>query len=421
MADNKGGDASLWMLLFLVAIFWGGGWLIWHNFRPQISTGILAVRSAEMSLSSLWWNNDDKLNVPVTYQANDDQGLHAKMGDEGVVAVRSTRFGAWRDFARDADPKNLRNDQIPVLTYVALWPLRFVIAGCLALLFVWTIFRGPTSKFHRKLGLEGLIADQSKIFKVIRPFLKFNPVKQPYRVPGAPVPHELPLFSEALSPEEWIAFNEIDMVDGKPDRTQSEEYFARQLGPRWRGYQALPTELRVLLACFCLKAARKREQSDEMLGRLCACWDAKTGLKLSRDRKLSWEARRILRDKKLSESVLTSCGRHAYVTTAMMRALDTARNEGGVLAPAQFIWLRAHNRGLWYPLNNMGRQAFHAEALGCAAHYRAEKQINRPIPRPRVGDAYDGLIDYLANTVLVRPIPPRAEGGRRRKKPAIAA
>lgn len=403
------------MFLFLLAVTWGGGYLIWIGFKPQISAGILAVRSAEMKIAELWYDDKDVITVPLQRQQSKTKELHAEMGNM-VVREYDTEFGVWRNFAENAKPDQIQGDHIKVVTYVALYPLRWLIVGIIACLFVWVIFNGPTSKFHRVLGLESLIVDQAKTFKVIRPFLKFNPNKLPGRPVGAPVPAELPIFAESLNPEEWIAYNEIPFINGQLDIPATEEAFARQLGPRWKGAMSLPPELQILLAAFCLKAARKRLDSDDMLGRLACCWDHKSGLKLSRDRGLLREARKILRDKKLSDRVLNNCNRHAYITTAMMRALNTAREDGGVLAPAQFVWLRAHNRGLWYPLNNLGRQAFHTEAIGCASHYRAEKQINRPIPRPRIADAIDGLQEHLKNPILARPIPELEGGARSRKK-----
>lgn len=416
MADNKGDD-GFFMFLFLLAIFWGSGWIAWKFFRPQITTAVVTIRHAEMAFADLWMDDDDIIIVPLPAKTNDEKGLKARLGDNERVDKTQARFGTWRDFAEKADIRNVQERHLSVLTYVALNPLRWLFVGIMGGLFVWVMFTGPTSRFRRIMGIEQLLADQAKMFKVIRPFIKFNPNKLPHRPPGAPVPSVLPLFAEALGPEEWIAFNEIPLPDGKLDRNAAADAFAKQLGPRWKGAMDLAPELQVILAAFCLKASRKRTEADDMLGRLSACWDHVGGIKLSRDRGLLGQARKILRDKKLSEKTLGNANRHAYLCTAMMRALNTAREEGGVLAPAQFVWLRAHNRALWYPLNNMGRQAFHMEAVGCASHYRAEKQVNRPIPRPRVMDAVMGVEDHLANPIMARPIPPVDYGSGRKEKP----
>lgn len=417
MADNRGDDGLL-LFLFLLAVFWGGSWLAWKYFRPQLTEAALVVRSAEMKLASLWMDDEDIIRVPINAQTNDEKALKVRLGDFERVEWQPTKFGVWRDFAEtmQENPEAVQGRHLKVATYVALHPLRWLFVGIMGALFVWVIFTGPTSRFRRIMGLEALLNDQAKMFKVIRPFVKFNPNKLPVRAPGSPVPAELPMFAEALGPEEWIALNEVPLPDGKLDRARAYDAFAKQLGPRWKGAQDLPPELQIILAAFCLKASRKRTESDDMLGRLSACWDHEKGLRLSRDRGLLREARKILRNKKFSEKTLSNANRHAYVSTAMMRALNTAREEGGVLAPAQFVWLRAHNRQLWYPLNNLGRQAFHMEAVGCASHYRAEKQVNRPIPRPRVMDAIIGLEEHLANPILARPIPPVDYGAGGKKK-----
>jgi intracellular multiplication protein IcmP len=418
VAGEKGGNDGIFLFLFLMAVVWGGGWLVWKNFRTPLTGTILTVRAAQMDIASLWMDDTDIINVPMPTSTDDEKPLKAKLGDNERIVQIPAPFGVWREFAKTAKPENTRTDHLRVLSYVSLYSWRWpTIAGFLAL-FGWVLFRGPTSLFRRVLGLETLLRDQAKMFKVIQPFIKFNPNTLPVRAPGQAVQLEQPLFGEALSPEEWIAVNQIAIQGTTPDPIAAERAFAKQLGPRWEGADKLPAELKVLLAAFCLKASRKRNESDEMLGRLMGCWDHEKGMKLSRDRALLRESKKILRDKKLSDRVLTNCNRHAYVSTALIRGLNTAREEGGVLAPATFLWLRGHNRALWYPLNNLGRQAFHMEALGVMSHYRAEKQVNRPILKPKVKDAVDGLQEFQTNKLLVRDIPPLDHGKTRKKKKA---
>ncbi|PCI00227.1 MAG: hypothetical protein COB76_03920 [Alphaproteobacteria bacterium] len=112
-----------------------------------------------------------------------------------------------------------------------------------------------------------------------------------------------------------------------------------------------------------------------------------------------------VKNKNIAGPTLKQCNRHAFVTTALIGALAFARSEGGVLAPAQFVWLRGHDRPLWYPLNNLGRQAFHAEAMGAMSHYRAEKQVQRPIPKSMVIDAVKVLDAFLNDKIASSPIP----------------
>lgn len=192
------------------------------------------------------------------------------------------------------------------------------------------------------------------------------------------------------------------MPDGKLDADAATRAFAKQLGGPWRGAMELAPYKQVLLAAFVLKALRKRHESDDMLGQLSMSWSKEHGLRIPG--KLLRDARRILKDKDKTSRIISKCNQHAFENTALLRALATARAEGGVLAPAQFVWLRGFDRDLWYPLNNLGRQSFHMEALGAICHYKAEKQVQRPIPRPKVDDAVKSLTEYISSS-NARPIP----------------
>jgi intracellular multiplication protein IcmP len=307
-----------------------------------------------------------------------------------------------------------------VISTLAMAPLKLPLAIIIAVMGIWCMMYGPGTHNRRKMNLDGLIGHQAKVFPVIAPFVKFNPSTQPPRPPGAPVPAELPAFAEALAPEEWLAYHNIPVPDGKIDRQAAYMAFAKQLGPRWQGWEGLPAYKQILLASMCLRAARKRIPSDEMLGALAQCWSFDKGLVL--DPKLVREARAILKNKDMSGPLLRKANQHAFQTTALIRALATAREEGGVMAPATFVWLRAHDRTLWYPLNNLGRQAFHMEAFGAMAHYKMEKMTQRPIPRPKVESAIDVLEEYMRSD-KARPIPQLDyKGSKKRgiKKPTSA-
>jgi intracellular multiplication protein IcmP len=83
---------------------------------------------------------------------------------------------------------------------------------------------------------------------------------------------------------------------------------------------------------------------------------------------------------------------------------------GGVLAAAQFLWLRGVDRDLWYSLNNLGRRSFHSEGAGALAHYMAEDIAGKAVPGARLETAIGALNQYLAAN---QPkIPPREESGQ---------
>ncbi|MCC7304947.1 MAG: type IV secretion system protein [Alphaproteobacteria bacterium] len=367
-------------------------YIFWYFHAPEVRNMVRWIRYGEMWMVS-WF-----------------------VGDDYTVQYDGKEF-PWKDgfeFTPEWEKNALRYSHLAYINALAMQPLKFVFIGLLALGFFWALFLGPNTQYRRRLDLEGLIRRQSGNFPVISPFVTFNPGTQPARAPGSPVPAELPSFAEALGPEEWIAYNHIPIHDNKIDEAAVADAFATQLGERWKGPGGLAPYQQVLLAAFALKSSRKRKDADAMLGRLARCWTFKGGLKLSRDRKLLREARSILKDQKLAGKILAQCNRHAFVTTALLRALDFARSEGGVLAPAQFVWLRAHDRALWYPLNNMGRQSFHMEAMGAMAHYKAEKMTQRPIPVPKVQDAVSTLKEYMGS-LRARPIPQLDYSGSKKR------
>jgi len=383
MADNKTGahEAAMgWGIL--LAVFAAIGYLIWVKFSTEIKGIIRWIRYGEMWIASLFLPND----YSVTLQG------------------QAVPYKEMMDVARRMPSDKLDGNFLAVLSAVSMGPYVWFIVALTSCFALWTLFRGPGSEHRQSFNLDTLIKKQSNIFPVISPFIDFNPNIQPPRAPGSPVPAELPLFAEALSPEEWIAYNSIPVPDGKLDEEAAGKAFAKQLGERWRGAKNLLPYKQVFLAACCLKASRRRADADAMMGRLAKCWTVKGGFSFGKDSKLLKEARAVLARPELSALVLKKCNEHAWETTALMRGLATAREEGGVLAPAQFVWMRGYDRALWYPLNNLGRQSYHMEAIGAMAHYKAEKLSQRPIPRPKVADPAKALADYMASK-KARPIP----------------
>lgn len=357
-------------------------WIFWWFFHVEIREMVRWIRYAEMWMISWFVGSDYTV----------DYG--------GTLYKFDTVFESTPNYRKES----LEYNHLAMFTAFTMQPLKPVFLAALGAGALWCMLKGPNSHYRTSLTIQTLIERQSKVFPVIKPFISFNPGQQPPRPPGAPVPVELPLFAEALGPEEWLAYNTIKVPDGVVDAESAEQAFTKQLGKPWRGAKNLDDYKQVLLAAFCLKASRKRAQCDDFLGRIAGCWTFKGGLQLSKDKKLLSEAQKILGNKDLAGKMMKQINRHAFETTALIRALQYTREEGGVLAPAEFVWLRAHDRDLWYPLNNVGRQSFHMEALGAMSHFKAEKMTQRPIPVPKVEHAVQTISEYMKSS-RARPIP----------------
>lgn len=373
-------NAIGWMIL--AGVFFAIFLLFWHFFEYQMKDGLRFVRLNEMRLVALFI--DENYSVTIN-----DVEYPLELSIKEIASFKK---------------EELTTHLLGIMSRLALEPMKIPMSIILGMMGLWALFFGPGTQYRRKMNLDGIIAAQAGNFPAIQPFIKFNPSNMPSRPPGAPVPAELPLFSEALGPEEWIAYNQIPVPDGAINEESAYVAFAKQLGARWQGPMRLPAYKQVLLAAFCLKASRKRDESDDMLGRLAMCWSHDHKLQLGKDKTLLKEARAVLRNRDLAGLTLSKCNQHSFHTTVLLRALQTAREEGGVLAPAQFVWLRGYDRNLWYPLNNLGRQAFHMESLGAMSHFKSEKLTHRPIPKPKLDRAVSSITEYMGSA-RARPIP----------------
>jgi len=83
------------------------------------------------------------------------------------------------------------------------------------------------------------------------------------------------------------------------------------------------------------------------------------------------------------------------------------RKRAGVMAPAQFNWLKLVDRRLWYALHSLGMPNPYVEARGARDHYAAECLIGEPIHAPSIDRAALGLQAEAAT--LTSPTPPPQE------------
>ncbi len=364
--------------------------IIWFIFNEQIKSGIRWLRIGEMQAVSYFLNDRDAQYI-LGERADllQIQRYLSTLNKSQRKVAYEQQFG--HQFIYEPSAVVARYTAIPTIIFLSVIGL-------------YILFIGTKKTFNRKFNLETLLIEQSKAFPVVAPMMKFNPVKANARRLGGGVPTVMPMMAEALSPQEWIAFHAVSIVDARINRNEAKKAFQKQLIGRWRGASHLPIHLKVLFVAFSMKVAGMRTEADEFLGEAAKCWDPKKGLCLTA--KLRRDTSKALKDPKIGRVTDKVAAQHAFIAPAMLRILHMAREQGGVLAPATFLWLRAVDRTMWYPLNNLGRGSFHVEALAAMAHYKAERAANRSIPTPQVDTAVDGLQTFL-NSLPAIDIPPR--------------
>jgi intracellular multiplication protein IcmP len=369
MADDKKQMDPLFIWGTALGMVIGFALLVWFALGDRISSGTRWIRVAELWVIGLFTDKYEPLRLQ-------------------LIALPYGQISL---------------DQFLAMNIIVVGLMKYPIAAII-FVFCWRTYTGINNKnpFTRKFDLEGLTKEHALAFPVIRPATKFNPLKENHRKPGDPVPARLPPFAEALSPEEWVSYSDIPLTDNLPDRDAARRAFLPQLGKRWQGVAALPPYAQALFAAFAMKGGGQRIESDEFLATLSTLWEPDRGLVLTAEVKEKIKA--AIADPKQGRVLEKIAAQHAFVTCSLLRCLQFAREQGGVLAPAQFLWLRAVDRTLWYPLNNLGRGAVHAEAAGAITHYRAERSANKPIPNPQLDPAVDGLLVYIqADPSIVYP------------------
>jgi hypothetical protein len=405
MSNNNNQGDPAFLLLMVIGLFGGLGWLLWHVssafwldhlFRWLRFGEIWTIHwiSPRYTPCLDWLRYAQPINVPAS---------------PNMVALTNACFGPTY-------LSRLPPDILPAYYYLSLPPLaamgavfvvfvRWPLSALLLFVIVKVSFFSVRDKFSTKHTLESFIKVQAKMWPIISPIVKVNPTKTG-RILGAEIPDKLPMFAEPLSPEEWVSWCRIAVVNGIPDRDSARRSFIQQLGPRWNGIESAPPHVRALFAAFCVKGAQKREESDDLLAKLALSWTPEKGFRM--DSELADKVDKIIRDPEVGGKGVPVCDQHAWRTTALLGLLRWSRSMGGVLAPAQFLWVRAEDRALWYPLNNLGRRSFHSEGAGAMAHFMAEQAAQKPLPIPRVDTAIVTLNAYLHDPdKRPIPIPPR--------------
>lgn len=262
------------------------------------------------------------------------------------------------------------------------------------------------SRYRRAFDLEGLAQEQSKSF---RSPLAYSGLQLRLMPPakGAPRPADF-----ALTSAEWIERFAVDSGEAfDPDAAR--RALIRQLGPRWRGPDDAPAVVQVVCTAFALHLSGDRGDAARLLDAVSAA--------LATDQSNAGEgpaapleippgnvaqARQILVDPAKAGPAREIMARHAYTTPALMSLLNAARTRHGVLAPAQFAWLKLVDRPLWYALHSLGFETegvgryLHpnprVEAAGARDHWAAERALGEPLLEPSVGHALAVLEQHAA-------------------------
>jgi intracellular multiplication protein IcmP len=189
------------------------------------------------------------------------------------------------------------------------------------------------------------------------------------------------------------------------DRMRAERAMAAQLGRPWQGAQAMAPHRRAIFAVLIAKGCRDSKKAQQLIYQLAgSAGDGNLDLSGADD---------LWKKHYKNKAVEKICASHAYEFTVMASLLQFAR-EDGVLASADFLWVKPLDRRLWYVINNVGRQTPAAEVAGIFCHWYNELALKRPLSMPIVDAAVDALALALSEILYIPDDKEREEIIKRR-------
>jgi len=363
--QSQQGDNSLgpfWVIVGIFALLWA----IWHFGHFYIAFAMIHLRLGEVALINLFTDkvanlgDQIKLLDPITVNFS-------------TLVAMSSRVGDY---------------------------LKYPFAGCLFVLAVAIYFSKPTTKFRKNYSMNMLAEAEHRVWPHITPVIKLDLVSEDI---------SKGVWAMALTPmqfaKQYRLLQEQKVLAGDPGalqraktvaslrRDEAFRIFALQVGPYWRGIEHLSPPTKALFAAFAARVGRDQAGSRALLMQISA--SSETG-------HLNYSGVDRLLAKHIGhKSVQQVMAKHAFVLTVMASLLEVARLDG-VLATAEFLWLKPVDRNLWFMLNTVGRQTPFVEIAGPYAHWLAEKEIQRKIMVPMVEEAVNGL-EKAINEVVYKP------------------
>jgi intracellular multiplication protein IcmP len=268
---------------------------------------------------------------------------------------------------------------------------RYPVMIVLAFLGFFIYFRHNSHRFQKEYTMNQLKKQESQNWPQITPILSLDLLKEDLET-GPWAMAKLPL--EFCKEHDMLIIGEGEdsKLVWKLKPEPAYRVFALQIGAPWRGVQPLPIHIKALMVIFLARALRQREVANQFLKQISA--SAAHG-------KLDFTGvEEQLEQYKDAKPLKWLEKRHAYVATLLASLLEMARIDG-VLASAEFLWLKPLDRKTWYMLNSVGRQTAVAEIAGLFAHWHAEKKLKRPLKNPMVREAVHALEDEVQRILYI--------------------
>lgn len=364
--SGQGSMDLLYISIFFVLLF-VGVWYTQHEFIVDI---IYRIKVQEINLI-LWVF--ERLNPLLNYF-----GLSLPEVSE-LIKVKSVLV---ETSAKAVSLKELWSN-LQIVGRFWIYPTAALALGMI----VYVAFFSLSAQFNLTFSMEKLRSIDKALWPYISPVIKLDLIKEDL---------DKEPWSMAKRPLEFCEKNDLLLYttkDGQPaievDQGAAGQQFAMQMGALWGGLDSLAPHAQALFAIFAAKAEKDSDAARKLLDQIARSSLGRGKLDFTGTREL------LAKHVRNSQVIGRAVGPHAYVLTVMASMLEAARTDG-VLAAAEFLWLKTLDRSLWYMLNSVGRQTPFSEVAGPFAHWLVEKRLRRPLKVPVVDTAVLALIEAVS-------------------------
>lgn len=285
------------------------------------------------------------------------------------------------------DPNQVDWDDLVATTESVGRYTRYPVMAILLLFAAFLYWRDVPLKFRKTYSMKSLSSQEQTNWSAIMPVVKEDLVKTdintgPWAM--ALLPMEFAKKYNLLRKDDAVIdkmMPGMEMTAGLR-RGEAKRIFTLQLGAYWEGFDRCQPHVWALAAMFLARINRDRNGATLIIDTLNRTFaEGKLDCSVSKPFLRKYENCAIAKE---------ACQAHAYVLTVMASLLVEARKDG-VVASADFLWLKIIDRRLWYMLNCVGRQTPYSEVGGPFAHWLAEKAMKRKSRVPMIDEAIKGL------------------------------
>ena len=327
--------------------------------------------------------------------------LKIKLAEAEFISIFTSSITPQIQWIKSINPASVTFKHLAEFCTIIGDYLKYPIAGILFALAAVLFFGSSTVRFRETYTTNSLLKNEVVNWPQVNPVVKLDLVNTPLDEGPWAMSLQPMMFAKRyrlLREEEARESDEDDdeiiLGDAPPKvkllKGEATRIFTLQLGSYWMGAERLPIHIRALFAIFAARINHDSAAAAQLISQI--------GVSTAQG-ELSFAGVDALLDKyKDSGAVRVICERHAYVMTVMATMLEQARTDG-VMATADFLWLKPIDRRMWYMLNNVGRPTAYAEVAGAMSHWLAEKTMHRALHVPNVQEAVRALEEAISEVI----------------------